>query len=117
METKTFTRLSAEEVAALLPREDLRILDSRDEEMFNKEHIAGATRLHTANLDAIILGTPKQRPVLIYCYHGNASVQYAKIFADFGFTEIYDLFGGYEAWRAYCAAVPATPVLSPTLAI
>jgi rhodanese-related sulfurtransferase len=119
MEKTTFTRLSPAQAAALLPRTDLTILDTRDEATFDREHLAGATRLHSGNLDALILGTTRQRPVLIYCYHGHASVQYAKIFADFGFTEVYDLVGGYEAWRAYRAAMqtaPATPVPSPLLA-
>jgi len=120
MEKKTLVRLNAAEVAALLLRADLRILDARDEAMFDKEHIAGAIRLDGANLEAILFGTPKQRPVLIYCYHGSASVQYARIFTDFGFSEVYDLFGGYDAWRAHHAAapgMPTTPVPSPGLAL
>ncbi len=120
MEKITYTRLSPEEVAALLPRTDLTILDTRDEATFAMEHLAGATRLHSGNLDALILGTTRQRPVLIYCYHGHASLQYAKIFADFGFTDVYDLIGGYEGWRACHAAMqpaPATPVFSPALAV
>jgi len=115
MENTAFTRLSAAQVAALLPRENLTILDTRDEAAFDKEHIDGATPLNGGNLDAVILGTSRQRPVLIYCYHGHASVQYAKMFADFGFTEVYDLVGGYEAWRAYRNAAPAA-VPSPALA-
>lgn len=120
MEKKKFTRLNAAEFAALLarghsdPSQGACVLDSRDADAFAKEHLPGAIRLHTANLDALILGTPKQRPILIYCYHGNASQQYANMFADFGFAEVYDLIGGFEAWRAHCATTAAV-LPGPTL--
>ena len=113
---KTVTRLSPAQVDELLSRKHLRILDARDEASFDKEHFASATRLHGGNLDAVILGTPKQHPLLIYCYRGSASDQYAKMFADFGFTEIYDLVGGYEAWRSWHAMEQGSPAISPALA-
>lgn len=122
MEKKKFTRLNAAEFAALLARDHsdhargVCVLDSRDADAFAKEHLPGAMRLHTGNLDALILGTPKQRPVLLYCYHGNASQQYANMFADFGFAEVYDLIGGFEAWRAH-RATAATPAVSTTAAV
>jgi rhodanese-related sulfurtransferase len=34
---------------------------------------------------------------LIYCYHGNASQNWAQMFADFGFTDVCDLIGGHAA--------------------
>lgn len=113
MEKKKFTRLDAAEFAAVLARKPAGhsqgacVLDSRDADAFAKAHLPGAIRLHAANLDALILGMPKQRPILLYCYHGNASQQYASMFADFGFAEVYDLIGGFEAWRAHCAAASA----------
>src|SRR6266496_3512141 len=50
------------------------------------------------NLSALIGATARTRPILIYCYHGNASREYAQTFSDFGFSEVYSLDGGYEAW-------------------
>ena len=46
----------------------------------------------------MLSATPKDAPVLIYCYHGNASQEFAQIFSDFRFREVYSLDGGYEAW-------------------
>jgi thiosulfate/3-mercaptopyruvate sulfurtransferase len=51
------------------------------------------------NISGVINGTAKDRPVLIYCYHGHASREYAQVFTDFGFSDVYSLDGGYEAWR------------------
>ena len=107
MTQNTFRRLTAAELDALQAREELRLLDSRDEGSFQREHIEGATRVHQGNLDALIRTTPRDQALLIYCYHGISSQQYAGMFADFGFTRVHDLIGGYEAWRAHAASRPA----------
>ena len=40
----------------------------------------------------------KNKPLYIYCRSGNRSQKSAKLLVDLGFTEIYDLKGGYIAW-------------------
>lgn len=96
---KSFRRIDAARAAQLLSRDDVRIFDSRDAARFERAHIAGAQRLSSANLDALLLGTPKTTPVLLVCYHGNASQTYGQMFADFGFAEVYSLDGGFAAWQ------------------
>ncbi len=92
-------RVTAAEAKRLLQRDGLRIFDMRDQAAFSEGHIEGAQYLSNANLEDIILKTPKDQPILIYCYRGNASQTGARIFADFGFSEVYELAGGYEGWR------------------
>ncbi|WKA28542.1 ankyrin repeat domain-containing protein [Bradyrhizobium roseum] len=76
------------------------MLDARDVGAFEKSHLTDAQRVSSQNLSALLNATTRTRPILIYCYHGNASREYAQIFSDFGFSEVYSLDGGYEAWRA-----------------
>jgi len=40
---------------------------------------------------------PKDCPVVIYCYHGNASKTYAQMFVDFRYTRVFSVDGGYPA--------------------
>jgi rhodanese-related sulfurtransferase len=47
----------------------------------------------------VLMREPKDRPVFIYCYHGNASQTYAEMFADFGFATVFDLIGGWDGWQ------------------
>jgi thiosulfate/3-mercaptopyruvate sulfurtransferase len=114
-----FRRIDVDEGAAVIRRGDALILDVRDAGSFQKAHVDGAQHASSANLSAIISGTRKDRPVLIYCYHGNASREFAKIFSDFGFTEVYSLDGGYEVWRTAPRAAAVTKLdaaLQPWLA-
>lgn len=91
-------RITVKKARELMNRDPLHIYDLRDEESFARGHIPGAVCLSWRDLERVVLGSSKMEPVLIYCYHGNASQTGAQTFHDFGFLEIYDLIGGYQRW-------------------
>jgi rhodanese-related sulfurtransferase len=95
-----FQRIDVAAAEILLSYSDPLVLDARDARSFATSRIVGAQPVSSANLGALIGATARTRPILIYCYHGNASRDYAQTFSDFGFSEVYSLDGGYEAWRA-----------------
>ena len=45
-------------------------------------------------------GLDKSKPVLAYCASGGRSAKSAKIYIDAGFTKVYNLLGGFRAWKA-----------------
>jgi rhodanese-related sulfurtransferase len=93
-----FQRIDTRTAEALFSRRELLVLDARDAGSFDESHIDGAQTLSSATLSLLLSDTAKARPILIYCYHGNASQEYAQILSDFGFSEVYSLEGGYQAW-------------------
>lgn len=99
-----FQRIDVEGAETLLSNGDPLVLDGRDADAFATSHIDGAQPVSSVNIGAVIATTARTRPILIYCYHGNASREYAQTFSDFGFSEVYSLDGGYDAWRARPAA-------------
>jgi rhodanese-related sulfurtransferase len=111
-----FQRIDVGQAADILQRDDVLRFDVRDQASFNEAHIAGAQHLTQRNLSELITGTTRRTAILIYCYHGNASQEYAQTFADFGFTEVYSLDGGYEAWRQRFPARNGSAAISPELA-
>lgn len=42
----------------------------------------------------------KTKPVFLYCAKGGRSADAAAICTEIGFTEVYDMQGGYTAWSA-----------------
>jgi SagB-type dehydrogenase family enzyme len=98
-EEATFQRVNAEFAQELMGGGDALVLDMRDPSSYESGHIDGAEHVTEANIFHFLSGTPKDTPILIYCYHGNASQVYAKTFADFRFSKVYSLDGGYEGWR------------------
>jgi SagB-type dehydrogenase family enzyme len=95
----TFERVGVDFARELMQNAEALVLDMRDPGSYESGHIEGAEHVTEANIFHFLSGTPKTTPVLIYCYHGNASQVYAQTFADFHFTKVYSLDGGYESWR------------------
>ena len=93
----------------LAQRPDALLLDARDAAHHARSHLAGSIRLDGRNHETLLLREPKQRPVFIYCYHGNASQTYAGMFSDFGFAEVADLIGGWAAVDPATSALPRWP--------
>ncbi len=73
------------------------LFDMRDTQSYERGHMPGAQPLSERELDRWIGRLPKHRPILVYCYHGNASRTIAQAFADFGHTEVYSVDGGFHA--------------------
>lgn len=93
-----FRRIDINEARRLITRREVLVLDVRDADSFNKSHIKGARNVSIVTLSEVIETTPKSMIILIYCYHGYASQEYAQIFSDSGFPIVYSLDGGYDAW-------------------
>lgn len=96
-----FRRLAAHELPAwLAARPDALRLDAREAQHHAQGHLGGSLRLDGRNHERLLLAERRTRPVFVYCYHGHASRTYAQMFVDFGFREVADLIGGWQAWQA-----------------
>lgn len=113
--TQPFQRIGLVEAEKLIGDASPNILDARDARAFMASHIDGARHLSGANLKAFVANVAKDQPLLIYCYHGVSSQDYAKVFVESGFGQVYSLDGGYEAWR-HRAIAPSTAPIEPALA-
>jgi thiosulfate sulfurtransferase len=84
--------------AELLRAEPAAVLfDVRDATAYRSGHIEGAAHLSEDRLLGWMKRIPKDAPVVIYCYHGNASKIYAQMFIDFRYTRVFSVDGGYPA--------------------
>jgi thiosulfate/3-mercaptopyruvate sulfurtransferase len=108
----SYNRIGHPQADELLQRSGVQILDVRDAESYLRGHIEHAQNISTRNLGDFIGSTNKDAPVLVYCYHGNSSQEYAKILVQYGFSDVSSLDGGYEAWRNR----PPKPVADATAA-
>lgn len=108
----TYQRISANKATDLILRAragtaPLALFDSRDERSYAAAHIKGTDHLSERSFGEVISSLPKDVPVMIYCYHGNASQIYASMFSDFNFKEVYSVDGGYEALAPVLTNPPA----------
>jgi len=102
--TATYQCIPATQAAALIRAESKpTVFDVREVTHYRQGHVAEAAHLSESRLMAWFGRLPKDQPVVIYCYKGNASKTFAQMFADFRFTQVYSVDGGYEPLAAALA--------------
>lgn len=77
---------------------DLLVVDVRTSGEFGQGHLQGAINIPLSDLPTQISGLDRNRPILVYCQTGHRSAQAAAILVNAGFTQVYDMNGGLNAW-------------------
>ena len=75
------------------------IVDIRDPQSFQSGHIPNAIHLSDDTVKEFISNTDKEKPLVVYCYHGISSQGAAVYFSEQGFKEVSSMIGGFEGWR------------------
>jgi rhodanese-related sulfurtransferase len=80
-------------------------LDVREPDEFAVGHIADARHIPRGMLEFSIENHPdfqdKTRPIVVYCKSGGRSALATATLQQLGYTNVYSMIGGYDAW---CAA-------------
>ena len=100
-----FKRISTQQAKTLLEDNAATLADIRDQQSFLSSRIDNAIHLHNDNLDTFIRQTPLDKPLIVYCYHGNSSQGAGQFLVEKGFNEVYSMDGGFEEWRTLYATI------------
>ena len=93
----SYQRISVKDAKELI-KEDITLIDIRDFNSFSSSHIQNAIHIEDLNIENFIQEKDKNKPILIYCYHGNSSKTAANFFYQNGFQQVYSMDEGYEGW-------------------
>lgn len=94
----SFVRINVERARELIA-ENAIVVDIRDPQSFSAGSIANAVHISGDNVDEFIQRSDLTLPLIVCCYHGNASQSAAAYFSENGFLQSYSLDGGFEAWQ------------------
>jgi rhodanese-related sulfurtransferase len=95
----TYNTISVSDANAMIQStSNLFILDVRTSGEFAQGHLKGAVNIPLSDLPAQLGELHKNRPILVYCQTGFRSAQASTILANAGFTQVYDMEGGLNAW-------------------
>lgn len=92
-------QVTQQAVEQMITNGDLVIADVRDHDSYIQGHITGAIHLSMVALQQFCATTDKNKPIVVYCYHGITSQAVAQHLLDQGFTQVYSLAGGFSAWK------------------
>jgi len=87
--------------AVRLFNDDAYMLDVRTAGEFKEGCIGNATNISATEINAKIghLPADKETPILVYCLSGARSSRAAGTIAKNGYTNVYNLAGGLNAWK------------------
>ena len=78
--------------------EDPILLDIREDWEWEKAHLEGAIHIPLAELPDRVGELDPRSEIIVYCHHGERSVDGCLVLWEQGFRKIRSLTGGIEAW-------------------
>ncbi len=86
-------------VNALLGRDDVLIIDVREQAEYDAGHIPGVTLIPMNQVANRLAEIPRDKPVIVTCRSGNRSQQVVSFLQQQGYTNIHNMLGGIVAWQ------------------
>ena len=89
------------EATQLINRQDALVLDVREQAEYAQSHILNSRGLPLSQIEARIgdIEKFKDKPVIVYCATGNRSSTAAAVMRKRGFSNVFNLNGGFAAWQ------------------
>ncbi len=85
---------------------DYQLLDVRQPQEYENEHLPGALLIPLKQLSEKLVGLDRKKPLLVYCAVGGRSRAAAQFLAGQGFEEVYNISGGIKKWQGGKASGP-----------
>ncbi|MFC2948192.1 rhodanese-like domain-containing protein [Virgibacillus sediminis] len=74
------------------------LIDVREPQEFDRGHILGARNIPVTQLRQRLVEIRKDKPVYLYCQGGSRSARAAQILHKKGYSQLYQLKGGFKKW-------------------
>ncbi|HSA78714.1 MAG TPA: rhodanese-like domain-containing protein [Nitrospirota bacterium] len=75
------------------------LLDVRLDKEYEQGHIPGAVHVPLSDIGNKVKKLKKDKELVVYCRNGNQSIWAIKRLMGMGYSNLYNLRGGYNAWK------------------
>ena len=97
---KSMDAVQAKDYMADKPSDSYTVLDVRQPGEYEAGHIPGAKLIPLPDLNDRIGEIDTDRPMIVYCAVGGRSRVAAQMLAGKGFGDVFNLSGGFKAWKS-----------------
>ena len=80
-------------------KKGMTLLDVRSDKEYEQGHIPGAVHVPLADIGDKVKKHKKDKDLVVYCRSGNQSIWAIKRLMGMGYKNLYNLKGGYSAWK------------------
>lgn len=96
---KQIKQISVSQAKSMIKDNNTIIIDARKNKDFKQSHVEGALSIEGNAFNNFIDQTDKSKLIICYCYKGISSKRFCGKLTQAGFKNVYNLKGGYDAWR------------------
>jgi rhodanese-related sulfurtransferase len=75
------------------------LLDVRTDKEYAQGHIPGAVHVPLTDVGEKVKKLKKDKGIVVFCQNGNRSIWAIKRLMGMGYKNLYNLKGGYRAWK------------------
>lgn len=93
-----FTRVDVNEAKEMTERDNVAVIDVRETHEYVQGHVPGARHIPVASVFARRDELPADKDLLFVCAVGQRSALACEMAAAAGFTRLFNLEGGTDAW-------------------
>ena len=86
-------------VAAIMNRDDVVLIDVREQSEYDESHIPNITLIPLATIPDSLDQIPTDKTVIVTCHSGNRSGQATDYLRQQGFDNVHNMEGGIIAWQ------------------
>ncbi len=100
MTGETPLEISVQDVAALLAKDEIHLLDCREQIEWDVARIDNSVLIPMSRItdEGEQLETLRDRPLVVHCHHGVRSLQVVNWLRQKGFANAQSMVGGIEQW-------------------
>lgn len=101
LNVQAIEEVSSQQAATLVSEHKAVIIDVREEDEWQQQHIEGAVHLPLGQLNTHLkdLEVYKNTAIITQCRSGKRSAAALEILKAAGFTRVYNMEGGIQAWE------------------
>ncbi|HUI46809.1 MAG TPA: rhodanese-like domain-containing protein [Nitrospirota bacterium] len=95
------SRLGIKQLSAreLDQKKGMMILDVRTNKEYEQGHIPGSVHVQLSEIGDKVKKLKKDKELVVYCQNGNRGIWAIKRLMGMGYKNLYNLKGGYNAWK------------------
>jgi hydroxyacylglutathione hydrolase len=98
-ELGSVAQITAGELATMLARGDVAVVDVRGHAEWEAGHLPGAPNIPVGYLTERLAELPTDKPVVVHCQSGSRSAIAASVLQARGLTSVMNFTGGFAAWE------------------
>jgi len=98
--SRNYTSLDTEEAKTMLEdNKNVVLIDIRNRDEYNVEHLRGAKNIPLDQLDKRHEKLPRDKEIVVYCQTGGRSIRAIRKLEVAGFSQLYHMHEGLRGWK------------------